>query len=88
MKYGYIERRYLFRNDLRVLCIRKNWYTCGDNKEYDNLLHSFDEGNITTDVIVEIATDIVEHSDNISLDDITSVMFEIADCCYITFEEV
>lgn len=62
MKYGYKEVRRLHSTDLRALCIRENWYTGGTNEEYANLMEMTKKDNITTDDIVEIATDIIEHS--------------------------
>ena len=32
------ERRILYRDDLRNLCIKKQWYTRGDCAEYENML--------------------------------------------------
>jgi len=62
MKYGYKEVRQLGSSDLRALCIAENWYTGGTNEEYSNLMQMAKKENITTDDIVEIATDIYEHS--------------------------
>lgn len=64
-KYGYHEVRIISAEDLRALCIKEDWYTCGDNEEYDHLLLDLAgrKHNITTDDIVDIATDIIEHSD-------------------------
>lgn len=96
MKYGYTEIRHLSSCDLRSLCIEENWYTGGTVEEYDNLLNMCNVGNITTDVIVEMATDIIEHSEDAvkfyqqcaGLDlsgCYTHVMFLIADKCNTYF---
>lgn len=87
MKYGYTETRRVEMAMLRDLCIDKNWYTCGDNEEYSNLLRTaaYCE-NITTDVLVELATDIKSHSETEY--EITSIMYELAKICYTYFEEV
>lgn len=87
MKYGYKEVRRLGADRLRGLCIEKNWYTCGTNEEYAVVLNMADRENITTNDIVEIATDICEHSNNIQFDEYTNVMYEIANRCYTFFEE-
>ena len=53
------------RDDLRNLCIKNNWYTRGNSDEYENLLHVCG-GNkkiITTDDVVKIANDILDHSE-------------------------
>lgn len=87
MKYAYTETRKMTMDNLRALCIRNDWYTCGDNEEYSNLLNTAHYcENITTDVLVELATDIKSHSD--TEHEITSIMFELAGICYSFFEEV
>ena len=47
--------------EVRDLCIRLNFYTRGDCKAYDKMLNRC--GYITADELIEIASDIVEHSD-------------------------
>lgn len=75
-KYGYREVRFLSAARLRSVCIEKNWYTFGTNEEYTHLLFDLANGrNLTTDDIVEIAMDIMEHSDTDM--DIESVMYVI-----------
>lgn len=88
MKYGYIEKRVLFSDDLRSLCCLRGWYTCGTSSQYDRLLSSVKDKVITTDDIVEIATDIIEHSNNVSLDNICSVMRVVEGACWTSFLEV
>lgn len=89
MKYGYEEVRRLTSMDLRSLCIMNDWYTHGTVKEYSNLLSNVDNlKNVTTDDIVEIAQDIVDHSD-VHMDmGFTDIMFAIAEKCTTYFEEV
>lgn len=77
MKYGYKVVRKLTIASLRSLCVEKEWYTSGDNDEYSNMLAMSKKDDITGDDIVEIATDIIEHSSNLSLDDFTYVCDEI-----------
>lgn len=88
MKYGYREIRKIHADSLRNLCIAKNWYTKGNNTEYYHLLHGMAEEkeNITTDDIVEIAQDIIEHSNTDQ--EFTSVCFDIARIAVTFFEEV
>ena len=97
MKYGYKEIRRLHSTDLRALCIREDWYTGGTNEEYANLMDMTKKDNITTDDIVEIATDIIEHSDSArgkferasgGEDFYLHVMFLIAESCNTYFEEI
>lgn len=63
MKYGYKEVRKLGASKMRALCCERNWYTKGDIEEYDNLLKQANKENISTDDIVEMASNIVDHSD-------------------------
>ena len=95
MKYGYREVRTLTSTDLRKLCIRHDWYTDGTIEEYANLMRMTEKETITTDDIVEIATDIIEHSQTAKAnfekasggeDFYTYVMFMIGEECYTYFE--
>jgi hypothetical protein len=87
----YTETRILDPEKVRRLCIKHDWYTCGDNEEYAAMfakLHD-DMGcpeNMTTEKLAEIAADIMEHSE-ISEYTITSVMFELARACTTYFDE-
>ena len=96
MKYGYKEIRTLTRTDLRGLCIMEDWYTGGTCEEYANLLDMTGKENITSDDIVEIATDIIEHSETAKAkferlsggeNFYLHVMFLIAEACNTYFEE-
>ena len=87
MKYGYKEVRVLGAMQLRGLCIEKDWYTKGTNREYSALLEMANRENITTDDIVEMATDIMEHSEINPEMEITDIMFAIARKCTTCFHE-
>ena len=89
MKYGYREVRRIYADDLRNLCIAKGWYTRGCTGDYEVLLYNMAEAkhNISTDDIVEIAQDIMEHSEETD-QDFTSVCFDIAKIALTFFEEV
>lgn len=82
MKYGYKLVRRLTKASLRSICVEREWYTNGDNEEYSNMLAMTMKEDITSDDIVEIATDIIEHSDNLSLDDFIYVCDEILLKCH------
>lgn len=88
MKYRYREVRKIREDDLRNLCIAKQWYTRGDNAAYNHLLNDLakDKENITTDDIVEIALDIMKHSNTDQ--ELTSICFDVARIAVIFFEEV
>ena len=88
MKHRYREVRQINKDDLRRLCISKRWYTGGDNAAYNHLLYDLtgDKENITTDDIVEIALDIMEHSNTDQ--ELTSICFDVARIATTFFEEV
>ena len=97
MKYGYREVRMLDSGDLRALCIKNDWYIGGTIAEYENLISMTEKENITTDDIVEIATDIIEHSETAKAkfeeasggeDFYLHVMYLIAKACYTYFETI
>ena len=87
----FYETRTLSASALRSLCIEHDWYTCGDNEEYEHLfsmLHN-EYGvpeEMTTDKLAEIAEDIMKHSE-ITDYTITTVMFAIARKCTSYFDE-
>lgn len=88
MKYGYKVIRKLTMQALRQLCIDRDWYTDGDNEEYSNMLFMTKKEDITSDVIVEIATDIIEHSSNLTLDDFMEVCNLILSKSYSFMSEI
>ncbi len=86
----YKEIRKIRASALRQLCVDHDWYTAGDNDEYGHLLYDLAENkeNLSTADIIEIAADIMEHSE---LDDdctVESVAFEVARITCVFFEEV
>ena len=86
----YKEIRKLGAGRMRALCIKKSWYTAGDNVAYNNLLEMASADNITTELIAEMAIDIEKHSTNYGAENgygIPQFMFEIAKCCISVFEE-
>lgn len=81
MKYPYKIYRLLSMEKLRNLCIQRDWYTKGDNGEYSNMLNMTNRGILTSDDIVEIALDIVAHSD-LQADDLINVCDAILSCTF------
>lgn len=80
------EIRTLWGDDLRSLCIEKGWYTCGNNDKYTNLLEKAGAAeNVTTELIVEMAEDIKNHSDTDY--EVEGICFEIARRCRSHFEK-
>ena len=79
---------------VRSLCIRENYYTKGNNKEYEYLLFTLCDKGTTLNDILKIATDIYNHSEKEILDkkykecnkDTVKVIAEyiINECSYVT----
>ncbi len=86
----YKEIRKISAIALRQLCIEKDWYTAGDNDEYGHLLFDLanNKKNLATDDIIEIAEDIMEHSEMESDRTVESVAFEVARIATVSFEDV
>ena len=86
----YKEIRRISASALRQLCIDHDWYTAGDNEEYEHLLLDLagHKENLSTADIIEIAADIMEHSDMSPDYTIESVAFEVASIANVFFEEV
>lgn len=88
------ETRKIYSDDLRNLCIARNWYTIGTCKDYMKLLNTVDAlKNVTTRNIVGIAQDIIENSDMSGYECqysdkeiIESVCFDIAKISNVFFE--
>jgi len=83
-----VEIRTIDAAALQNLCIKKRWYTGGDNAAYNHLLYDLAENkeNITTEDIVEIAQDIMKHSNTDQ--ELTSICFDVAEISVTFFEEV
>lgn len=89
----YKETRRISATALRQLCINMNWYTGGDNEEYEHLLFDLADHkeHLETSDIIEIAEDIAAHS---NLDDaspeedtISSIAFELTRIATTTFKK-
>lgn len=90
MKKQYKEIRKISASALRQLCVDRGWYTAGDNDEYGHLLYDLaaSKDNLSTSDIIEIAEDIMAHSE---LDDdytVGCIAFEVARIANVFFEEV
>ena len=86
MKFA--EIRTVSASNIRKLCIKNDWYTRGDNEQYEHLLLNLCDWkeNLTTEDIVEIAEDIIAHSEieadgRTEAEIIESVAFEIMRVC-------
>ena len=86
----YKEIRTLTAYSLHSLCIRQNWYTNGDNDEYEHLLYDLADSkpHLTTQDIIEIAADIAEHSVLRDGYDIEGIAWEVNRASNVSFREV
>ncbi len=86
----YKETRHLTAYRLRSLCIRQDWYTCGDNTEYGHLLYNLADSkpHLTTEDIINIAEDIAAHSDLQDDCDIGAIAWEVNRACNVSFEKL
>lgn len=81
MKNPYKIYRILGMGQLRALCVQRNWYTQGDNAEYSHMLNMANKSNLTSDDILEIALDIIAHSD-LESNELLNVCDAILGCTY------
>lgn len=82
-KYGCVEHRDLPEWKLRKLCIDNEWYY-GHKEEYMDLFSRAKKMDLSTDDIVAIAMDIIEHS-NMDVIDLCRVCYLINDVCDTIF---
>ena len=84
------ETRHMNKYRLRNLCIKYDWFTCGDNAEYEKLFDM--AGDFSTNIgaytLYDMAEWITIHSSEESMEDIdlADVMGALAGVCYSTFE--
>ena len=90
MNSAYRETRRLSPSALRALCIRQEWYTCGDNDEYGHLLLDLagSKPHLSTDDIITIAEEIAAHSELQEEQTIEAIAFEVAHACTVTFQPI
>ena len=86
---SYKEIRTLTAYSLRALCIRQNWYTRGDNAEYEHLLYDLADSkpNLPTQDIIEIAEDIAAHSHLQDGYDVAGIAWEVNRASNVSFQE-
>lgn len=86
------EYRYIMKYDLRLLCIEHDWFTYGDNKEYDKFLNLVGPcKNITTNKLLKLALIIVKYSrkdtwEELEIPGIIHCLNEIAIHTFVTEE--
>lgn len=80
------EIRTICADDVREMCIDFDFYTHGDNEDYEQMLHMCRGKEATTKLLEEIALDIMRHSeleklDAVGADSVTGMMYLL---CRIT----
>lgn len=82
------EKRVIRFEKVRSMCINQDLYDCGTNEDYSNLLLNLcsNEKEMTLEKIIEIAEDILIHSDTEM--EITNIMFLLINECCVTFIDV
>lgn len=89
----YTEHRTLNASSLRNTCCLYGFYTNGTNKEYLALFDRLEDSDgygyaeMTTEKLVEIATDIYDHSDRNNAPNIPFVLYCLANACDTVFTE-
>jgi hypothetical protein len=63
-------------SELRSLCVRNKFFTCGDNSEYDRLFEMNSNGR----EIGALADWIWQHSDDFTLNEVTAALVNAWDC--------
>lgn len=84
------EHRRISMIDLRNLCIARNWFNAGTNRDYYTFLRDASITEITVSELQNLAETIIKHTTSESLQgqELTSIMFDLARIAISTFEEV
>lgn len=78
------EVRTVSWDEVRSLCIAKRWYTKGNNEQYSALAgYIFNLEKVTTEDLVYIASDILEHSNTEY--DLEAILWELNKVCNTYF---
>lgn len=84
----YKEVRRITADKLQALCVEQGWYTRGTCEEYWLMLDTASsKENLTTDDIMAIAEDIMEHSNEMDMP-IATVAFYVVNSTTTWFEAV
>lgn len=88
------ERRFIHMEDLRALCIKRNWMTLSNADQYDKFLCRWGQvENLDPSKILSMAREVFNlsevdevYGEDYTIEEILSaVMFDIADGCTSTF---
>ena len=65
--------------DVRNMCVRENFYTCGNNEDYSKMLDYVNEHKNPEDMdIYIVAKDILKHTDENLCQTMENIMFILA----------
>lgn len=85
MEKRFTETRTITCEDLRNLCIRRNWFTGADCEEYDEFLsRAARMQNITTEDLADLAAVVEQYSDTDGMDT-EDIMWELNRACNVCF---
>ena len=88
------ERRFIHMEDLRALCIKRNWMTLSNADQYDKFLCRWAQvENLDPSKILSMAREVFNlsevdevYGEDYTIEEILSaIMFDIADGCTSTF---
>ena len=69
LKVKYVRKEKISILNVREMCIKNNFYTQGDCKDYENMFEMCGKYDGTEEKLAQIACDIVDHSDKEELQD-------------------
>ena len=75
-------------NDVRELCIREHYYTCGSCFDYSTMLEFVSENEPTAENMYDVAQDIYEHSGDGDNVDLENIMFLLSRETVYRFYEI
>ena len=64
MDYNFSEKNTVTATDIIALCVKRNWYDIGSNRDYENMINKLTKkNNVNSDDVFDAAIDIMRHSD-------------------------
>ena len=80
------ETRKWYSSDVRTMCIRNEFYTCGDNEAYGKMLSFVNENEPTNENIYKVASDIQKHSEGQTTSNIMFCLMQDAVYTFFTVD--
>lgn len=86
------ETRWMNKLDLRSLCIEHNWFTHGNNNQYNKFLNMVGDHtkHLTTNTLLKMALTIQQYSDPETYEilELGGIMFCLNEICHTSFTDV